>query len=71
MNEDKQWSKEGWYDKRYELRLEPSSGDEKYFVKEGQRTCYMHYNREPRFYASIGFDQGIYYGNGKKRLRVM
>ncbi len=26
----------------------------------------MHYNnREPRFYASIGFDQGIYYGNGK------
>ena len=33
--------------------------------KEGQRTCYMHYNREPRFYASIGFDQGIYYGNGK------
>ena len=65
MNEDKQWSKEGWYDKRYELRSEPSSGDEKYFVKEGQRTCYMHYNREPRFYASIGFDQGIYYGNGK------
>lgn len=65
MNEDKQWSREGWYDKRYELRSEPSSGDEKYFVKEGQRTCYMHYNREPRFYASIGFDQGIYYGNGK------
>ena len=65
MNEDKQWSKEGWYDKRYELRSEPSSGDEKYFVKEGQRTCHMHYNREPRFYASIGFDQGIYYGNGK------
>lgn len=65
MSEDKQWGKEGWYDKRYQLRPEPSSGDEKYRIKEGQRTCYMHYNREPRFYSSIGFDQGIYYGNGK------
>ncbi|UVQ47365.1 RagB/SusD family nutrient uptake outer membrane protein [Parabacteroides faecis] len=65
MNEDKEWNKESWYAKRYELRPEPSSGDEKYLVKEGQRTCYMHYNREPRFYASISFDQGIYYGNGK------
>lgn len=65
MSEDKQWNREGWYDTRYQLRPEPSSGDEKYLVKEGQRTCYMHYNREPRFYAGIGFDQGIYYGNGK------
>lgn len=65
MSEDKQWNQEGWYDKRHQLRPEPSLNDEKYFVKEGQRTCYMHYNREPRFYSSVGFDQGIYYGNGK------
>ena len=64
INEDKEWLNNGWYDNRFKIRPEPSSGEEKYFVKEGQQTVYLHYNREPRFYASIGFDQGIYFGNG-------
>lgn len=64
INEDLNWINEKWYDKRYEVRPEPSSNDEKYFIKEGERTVYLHYNREPRFYASIGFDRGIYYGSG-------
>jgi hypothetical protein len=64
IEEDKEWQQEGWYEQRYEVRNEPSSGDEIYYVKEGQRTVYLHYNREPRFYASIGFDRGIYYGSG-------
>jgi hypothetical protein len=63
IEEDRQWSEE-WYRRRYEIRPEPSSGDEIYYVKEGQRTVYLHYNREPRFYASVGFDRGIYYGSG-------
>jgi hypothetical protein len=63
IEEDKSWQ-DGWYSKRYEIRPEPSSGDEVYYVKEGQKTVYLHYNREPRFYASIGFDRGIYYGSG-------
>ncbi|MDR2472711.1 MAG: RagB/SusD family nutrient uptake outer membrane protein [Tannerella sp.] len=63
VEEDKEWAGE-WYQKRYEIRPEPSSGDEIYYVKEGQKTVYLHYNREPRFYASIGFDRGIYYGSG-------
>ena len=65
MNEDKDWSQNGWYAKRYQIRPKPSSGDEKYLIKEGEQTCYMHYNREPRFYADFAFDKGIYYGNGK------
>lgn len=64
INEDKEWNSNGWYTKRYRVRTEPSSGDEKYFVKEGERTVYLHYNREPRFYASLGFDKAIYFGNG-------
>ena len=64
INEDTEWLNNGWYDNRFKIRPEPSSGDEKYYVKEGQKTVYLHYNREPRFYASIGFDQGIYFGNG-------
>jgi hypothetical protein len=64
INEDKEWLANGWYSDRYKVRPEPSSGAERYLVKEGQRTVYLHYNREVRFYASIGFDRGIYFGNG-------
>jgi hypothetical protein len=64
ISEDKEWLEKGWYADRYKVRPEPSSGAEKYLVKEGQRTAYLHYNREVRFYASIGFDRGIYFGNG-------
>lgn len=64
IDEDTEWSSKGWYSNRFELRSTPSSGDEKYYVKEGEKTAYLHYNRESRFYASIGFDRGIYYGNG-------
>lgn len=64
VNEDKEWLANEWYSNRYKVRPEPSSGAEKYLVKEDQRTVYLHYNREVRFYASIGFDRGIYFGNG-------
>jgi hypothetical protein len=64
INEDVEWREKGWYEDRYKVRPEPSSGAEKYLVKEGQKTAYLHYNREARFYASIGFDRGIYFGNG-------
>ncbi|MDR2773849.1 MAG: RagB/SusD family nutrient uptake outer membrane protein [Tannerella sp.] len=64
IEEDAEWQQNKWYEQRYLVREEPSSGDETYFVKEGQRTAYMHYNRDPRFYASIAFDRGIYFGNG-------
>lgn len=64
IGEDAEWLENGWYDDRYKVRPEPSSGEEIYYVKEGEKTAYIHYNREPRFYASIGFDRGIYFGNG-------
>lgn len=64
IEEDKQWLSKGWYSDRYKIRPEASTGKEKYYVKEGQKTVYLHYKREPRFYASIGFDRGIYFGNG-------
>lgn len=64
IEEDKQWKNNGWYENRFKIRPEASAGDEKYYVKEGEKTAYLHYNREPRFYASLGFDKGIYFGNG-------
>ncbi len=64
IDEDTEWQQKDWYASRYKIREEPSSGDEVYYVKEGEVTVYLHYNREPRFYASLGFDKGIYFGNG-------
>jgi hypothetical protein len=64
INEDKEWQSESWYENRYSIRQDPSSGDEIYYVKEGQRTVYLHYNREPRFYSSLAFDRAIYFGCG-------
>ena len=64
MNEDKEWQTNNWYANRYDIRQEVFSGKERYYEKEGEKTVYLHYNREPRFYASIGFDRGIYFGNG-------
>lgn len=52
------------YDNRFLLK----EGDEKHkmVVKEGYRTMQLHFNREPRFYGSISFDGGTFYGNGRR-----
>jgi hypothetical protein len=31
----------------------------------GEQTVGLHFDREPRFYANLGFDRGHWYGNGK------
>lgn len=65
IDEDKEWQDSLWYDHRYQIRPQPSTGREKFIVKEGKQTVYLHYNREPRFYAYVSFDQGVFYGCGK------
>ena len=56
-------------DKTYDYagRWGLSVGDKehKYYIKEGYTTVNLHFNREPRFYASLGFDGGIWYGQGR------
>ncbi len=64
IEEDITWSSKGWYNNRFQIRPEMSSGDDVYYVRSGEKTAYLHFNREPRFYASLGFDRGVYFGNG-------
>lgn len=59
INEDKNWS----YAQRFDLHT-AGSGD-KLYIKEGYTTARLHFDREPRFYASLGFDGGIWYGQGR------
>lgn len=59
IDEDKTWD----YNKRYELRV--ATDEDRYKIKPRYTTVNLHFDREPRFYASLGFDGGIWYGNGK------
>jgi hypothetical protein len=58
INEDKNWS----YADRYTLQTGDAAN--RYYIEQGYTTVKAHFRREPRFYASIGFDGGIWYGNG-------
>ena len=64
INEDADWENNGWYQNRYSTQL-PDNEHSKYFIKKGQETAILHFNRSPRFYASVGFDGGIWEGREK------
>ncbi|WP_423126854.1 RagB/SusD family nutrient uptake outer membrane protein [Gaoshiqia sp. Z1-71] len=51
------------YDNRF--KTSTVSSDQKYYIQEDFETAILHQYREPRFYASIAFDGGIWFGNGR------
>lgn len=59
INEDKTWN----YGERYTTRLAPAG--HRLYIRNGFPTASLNMNREPRFYANLGFDGGIWYGQGK------
>jgi hypothetical protein len=58
INEDKTWD----YANRYDLRT--SQDADRFYIGNGYETVKAHFDREPRFYADIAFDGGIWFGNG-------
>lgn len=56
IEEDKTWG----YNKRYTLQ---TSGDsDKLYIRKGWVSAHLNFDREPRYYADMGFDGSIYYG---------
>lgn len=47
----------------YNLRT--AQAEDKLYIKAGNTTIDLHFDREPRFYAWVGFDSGIWYGQGR------
>ena len=47
------------YVNRYELRTAVT--EESDFIRSGEQTAVLHFDREARFYASIAFDRGTYF----------
>lgn len=62
VEEDKTYD----YTNRYALR----TGDEehRYYIQKGEQTAALNFDREPRFYSTLGFDRGKWYGNSYKNL---
>lgn len=57
------------YANRYQTRLavaenEGEDFDHRYYIQEGEVSANLHFYREPRFYAAVGFDRGIFEGAG-------
>ena len=59
INEDKSWD----YNDRYQLQV--AGSDDRLYIRNGYTTAKLNFNREPRFYANLGFDGGIWYGEGR------
>jgi hypothetical protein len=56
VEEDKSWQGIDPY------ALREGTDAERYYIKKGYTTVQLHFDREPRFYASLGFDGGLWYG---------
>jgi len=59
ITEDKTWD----YNNRYDLKVAGEA--DKLYLWKGYTTAYLNFNREPRFYADLGFDGGLWYGQGR------
>ena len=55
IEEDPYWD----YDTRYDTRTDTGTWHKDY-ISAGETTAKLNYYREPRFYANLGFDRGIY-----------
>lgn len=54
IDEDQSWD----YENRYTLRTSKTEEDD--FVRSGEKTAILHFDREPRFYGNIAFDRGTF-----------
>lgn len=66
IEEDKVWNDPAndYYNRRYQTQS--TNGYSEYLFKQNYETAILHFNREPRFYGSLGFDGSTWYGNGWK-----
>ncbi|MFV0506517.1 MAG: RagB/SusD family nutrient uptake outer membrane protein [Bacteroidales bacterium] len=61
IDEDKDWKDNGWFANRYDTKV-ATEENAKYLIGADEETALMHFNRSLRFYASLGFDGGLWEG---------
>jgi hypothetical protein len=66
IEHDDEWQRYiGGKEARYDTRQAENDEYHRYYIKPGAVTAQLNFNREPRFYAYVGFDGGIWEGAGK------
>ena len=58
IDEDKTWN----YSNRYNLQT--AGVNDARYIRNGYTTAHVNFDREPRYYADLGFDGGVWYGQG-------
>jgi hypothetical protein len=61
INEDIEWINSSKYENRFQTRK--ATDAEIYLIKKDYETAQLNFDREPRFYAFLGFDGGFWFGN--------
>ena len=59
IEEDKDWEAVDLYE------LRTGDNEHRLYIAQNQQTMNLHFDREARFYGSITFDRGTYYGNSR------
>lgn len=59
IREDKTWN----FENRYSLRTAGTA--DQLMIRNGYVSAALNFDREQRFYANLGFDGGVWYGQGK------
>jgi hypothetical protein len=59
IEEDKTYDYAGRF-----THLRTSTNDYRFYILNGFQTIQLNFDREPRYYADLGFDGGIWYGEG-------
>jgi hypothetical protein len=48
--------------------MRTATADDRQYIRQDQQTIQLHFDREPRFYGSICFDRGTFYGNSRQNI---
>jgi hypothetical protein len=69
IDEDPEWIARlgGSFGNRYETQVATGT-DHQYYIRTGETTSKLNFYREPRFYAYLGFDRGIFEGSGQPEI---
>jgi hypothetical protein len=69
INEDLEWIAwlGGSFGNRYETQV-ARGADHQFYIRTGETTAKLNFYREPRFYAYLGFDRGIFEGQGQTEI---
>ena len=59
IEDDKEWTG------KYLWAMRTATGADKQYIRQDKETIELHFDREARFYGSICFDQGTFFGNNQ------